>query len=126
MLVYMPTKYGTFIRMDSKAIRKIRLKQLIARVRGDGGNQADVARRVQTDPAYLSQILGKEGREVGDELARRLEKAFKMPHGWMDTLGEQGAEVSSQVMGMALEIDDLPQAQKEAIKTMLAAFKNRK
>ena len=112
--------------MDSKQIRKIRLRQLIAREKAKGKPQVWVAEKVGTNPAYLSQILGKEEREVGDELARKIEKAFKLRHGWMDSLGNEGSEVSSEVMQLALMIDSLPEAQREAIKATLEAFKHAK
>lgn len=123
MHIYLPTGYGTYKRMDSKQIRKIRLKQLIAREKGAGGSQASLARKVETDPAYLSQILGKEERDVGDDLARRLETACGLPRGWMDTFGEWGKEVTSEAMELALLIDDLPEAQKSALKATVEAFK---
>ena len=124
--IYMRTENGTYRRMDSKQIRKIRLRQLIAREKAKGKPQVWVAEKVGTNQAYLSQILGKEEREVGDELARKIEKAFKLRHGWMDSLGNEGSEVSSEVMQLALMIDSLPEAQREAIKATLEAFKHAK
>lgn len=126
MHIYLRTDYGTHVRMDSKQIRKIRLKQLIAREKADGGSQASLARKVETDPAYLSQILGKEERDVGDDLARRLETACDLPHGWMDSFGEGGSEVSSEAMELALLIDDLPEAQRAALKATAEAFRKAK
>lgn len=112
--------------MDSKQIRKIRLRQLIAREKAKGKPQVWVAEKIGTNPAYLSQILGKEEREVGDELARRIEKAFKLRHGWMDSLGSDGSEVTTEVMEMALLIDSLPEPQRAAIRATLEAFRKAK
>lgn len=124
--IYLRTEYGTYVRMDSKQIRKIRLRQIIAREKSKGRPQVWVAEKVGTNPAYLSQILGKEEREVGDELARKIEKAFKLRHGWMDSLGDDGTEVPSSVMELALLIDGLPEPQKSALKATAEAFKKAK
>lgn len=124
--IYLPTEHGTYMRMDSKQIRKIRLKQLVAREKDAGGSQASLAKRVDTDPAYLSQILGKEGRDVGDDLARRLETACSLPYGWMDSLGDSGLEITSEAMELALLIDDLPEAQRAALKATAEAFRKAK
>src|SRR5690606_8111072 len=67
--------------MDVKQIRKANLYLLKKEVR----SWAEVARRAGTDPAYISQIVSKKAvREVGDDLARKLETGFSKPHGWMD------------------------------------------
>jgi transcriptional regulator with XRE-family HTH domain len=124
--IYMATGCGTFRLMDSKQIRRIRLKQIIAREKSAGGSQASLARKIGTDPAYLSQILGKEERDVGDDLARRVENAYKLSHGWMDSLGNDGLEVTSEAMEMALIISDLPDNEKEVIRATLEAFRRSK
>jgi hypothetical protein len=69
--------------VDIKEIRLKNLRLLIAEV----GTAAELSRRAKTDPAYLSQILStKIKRGLGDELARRLERATGKPHGYMDHL----------------------------------------
>lgn len=61
--------------------RKARLERLIL----DAGSQVAVARKIATDPAYISQIVGRKGRRnIGNGLARRLERGFGKPLGWMD------------------------------------------
>lgn len=73
--------------MDVKQIREQNLKKLIDQV----GGQAALARCVDTAPAYLSQILSsKSKKSIGDDLARRLEGALKLDHGWMDQLHDSG------------------------------------
>ncbi|GAB3255087.1 hypothetical protein GCM10027296_23820 [Chitinimonas naiadis] len=68
--------------MDSKQIRRHNLRQLIS----EAGGQAALARRAETAPAYISQIISpKTNKEIGDSLARRLEQAFGKHRGWMDT-----------------------------------------
>jgi transcriptional regulator with XRE-family HTH domain len=67
--------------MDVKQIRRGNMIALIAQ----HPTQAAFARKVGTDPAYISQILSaKTKAEVGNELARAIESACGLPHGWMD------------------------------------------
>ncbi|MEO4030094.1 hypothetical protein ABH313_18890 [Chromobacterium vaccinii] len=68
--------------MDNKQIRLRNLQELIAGF--ETANQ--FADTVQTSPAYLSQILSdKHPANVGDALARKIEKNLDLPRGWMDT-----------------------------------------
>jgi len=67
--------------MDSKQIRRRNLRQLINEV----GTQARLAELVGTKPTYISQILSPTAvGEIGDSLARRIEKALRKPRGWLD------------------------------------------
>jgi len=68
--------------MDSKTIRKNNLLLLIKHA----NSSAEVARRADTSPAVISQIISNKAvRNVGDTLARKIEKGFNLQHGWMDT-----------------------------------------
>lgn len=81
MSIYQAAKKGFNAAMDVKQIRKANLRILI----GEAGKAAKLAKCVDTDPSYISQIISKKGgREVGDEFARKLERATGKPHGWMD------------------------------------------
>lgn len=71
--------------MDIADIRKENLLSLMK----DYKTQAEFAEVVDTDPAYISQL--KKGRKstgeritMGDELARKIEVALKLPYGAMD------------------------------------------
>lgn len=67
--------------MDSKTIRRANLVALIRHF----GTKSELARVAGISEAYLSQIIGaRANRNVGDDLARRLERAAGKPHGWMD------------------------------------------
>lgn len=72
--------------MDVKEIRRRNLEVLVR----EAGTAAALAAKAETSPAYLSQIStgspGKSGkaRNVGDDLARKLESAMGKPRGWMD------------------------------------------
>ena len=65
----------------SSSIRLANLRNLIKRA----GGPADAARKLDMDDSQLSQIAGKNPiRNIGTSLARRIEKAFKRPEGWLD------------------------------------------
>lgn len=67
--------------MDVKQIRKENLRNLYEKYGGIAG----VARSVETSESYLSQITSENGkRNVGAQLARKIEKLLSLPHGWMD------------------------------------------
>lgn len=81
MLISQKAKAVFNWRMDIKEIRRANLRLLIV----EFGTQAKLAVASGTEAAYISQILSdKTKREIGDDLARRLEKASKKPHGWLD------------------------------------------
>ncbi len=83
---------GFNFRMDIKQIRRGNMLALIERE----PSKAAFARKVGTDPAYISQILStKTKAEVGNDLARAIEAAYELPHGWMDQ--EHGRVADSPV-----------------------------
>jgi len=71
-------------------IDEIRYRNLLLLVQEAGNNQAEVARRSDTSPSYINQIIRRlktpngTVRSVGTRLARRLEQGFSKPKGWMD------------------------------------------
>lgn len=74
------------VRMDIRHIRRANMLTLIKRE----PSKAAFARKVETDPAYVSQILStKTKAEIGNTLARAIEQAYKLPNGWMDREHEQ-------------------------------------
>ncbi|WP_180060938.1 LexA family transcriptional regulator [Acinetobacter sp. YH12124] len=74
--------------MDISEIRKANLLELIELKAN--GSQKDFANAVPTAPAYISQIIngtiGRNGKPavVGTAMARKIEKAFGLSHGYMD------------------------------------------
>jgi len=65
-------------------VRQIRRGNMLALINGEK-TKAAFARKVGTDPAYISQILSTKTRaEVGNDLARAIEGAYGLPYGWMD------------------------------------------
>jgi SOS-response transcriptional repressor LexA len=65
----------------SSSIRLQNLRVLITKA----GGPAEAARKLDMDNSQLSQIAGKHPvRNIGTALARRIEKAFRRPEGWLD------------------------------------------
>ncbi len=74
-----------------RTIAEIRRTNL-ERLAEEAGSLDAVAERADTNAVYLTQIRTRypdrrtgRPREMGSRLARRLEKAFGKPTGWMDT-----------------------------------------
>lgn len=93
--------------MDAKSIRLENLRLLIQ----EAGSQKKLAHQAGVNPAYLSQILSKKTpRTMGDDVARRLERGMKKPHGWMDMLGDpamvSGYRPRSPQQSALREVDD--------------------
>jgi len=105
--------------MDVKQIRKANLHRLIA----EAGTTSELVRRTGTNPSYLSQIVGPNGkRDVGDHLARELEGKLGKPYGWMDH--DHTNAVSPDEQDMLETYRRLPQADqalcREALKDRLS------
>ncbi len=77
-------------RMDIYAIRKHQLITLI----GDQRKGA-CAERWGMAPAHLSQILSdKTAKNLGDDVARRIESIEKLPRGWFDSIPSDGGVIA--------------------------------
>lgn len=77
--------------MDIYQIRKANLIQLIGSQR-----KGACATRWGMAPAHLSQILSdKTEKNLGDDVARRIEQVEGLQRGWMDTVQGQPAEQSN-------------------------------
>ena len=69
--------------MDVKEVRRLNLEYLIAVI----GSIKALSDLVDTDANYISQLKnGNSNKKMGDKFARKLEKAFEKPVGWMDKL----------------------------------------
>lgn len=76
--------------MDSKTIRLKNLKSLINEI----GTAAALAEKINASPSQISQIVAPKAiRSLGDALARRIEEAFRKPHGWMDQIHDQSSNL---------------------------------
>lgn len=103
--------------MDSKSIRKRNLASLIEL----HGSQNALAMAVDTDPAYISQIMSdKTKANIGDALARKIETSLGKPHGWMDLDHDASAastakESHSAYGALSPELEELLAAAKAAM-----------
>ena len=92
--------------MTNKYIRKDNLRALIIEFK----SAAAVARMADTSASYISQVLSdKTNREVGDDLARKLEAGCNKSIGWMDlshqdVFDEHGGVISSGWDAESLEL----------------------
>lgn len=72
--------------MDKYEIRRVRLAEL--RDTRCGGNTAELSRRLERSPTYVMRMLypaDKAGRKrIADDMIEVIEKAFDLPHGWLD------------------------------------------
>lgn len=72
--------------MDKYEKRRLRL----LKIRDDfcSGKAAEVARKIERDPSYVSRMLYEEGKlgkkRIADDMVEIIEKAFSLPRGWMD------------------------------------------
>lgn len=103
--------------MDIFEIRKTNLIRLIGSRR-----KGACAEKWEMAPAHLSQVLSnKTAKNLGEDVARRVEQKEGLPHGWLDTLqGEQPTErpvVASEkeaVESVNEQADTYQQAQRAA------------
>ncbi len=68
----------------------IRLERLLQLIQEHG--QTKVANLVGIESSYISQLKNPNNpKKIGEKLARRIEDAFHLPHGWMDVLHDNEA-----------------------------------
>lgn len=111
---------GILARMDIYAIRKQKLISLIGTKR-----KGACAERWGMAPAHLSQILSdKTAKNLGDDVARRIEVIEKLPRGWFDSIspGESNAS-TDEWFSDAQPGEDCAQTAAEQIKQMLSKVK---
>ena len=105
---------GILARMDIYAIRKQQLISLI-------GNQRKgaCAERWGMAPAHLSQILSdKTAKNLGDDVARRIEAIEGLPRGWFDSVSSGEGPTTGADLGEASV-----QTAADQIKQMLSKVK---
>jgi len=105
---------GILARMDIYAIRKHQLIKLIG-----GQKKGSCAERWNMAPAHLSQILSdKTAKNLGDDVARRIEAVEGLPRGWFDSIpaGEEALPTESSNEELVVSASD-------QVKQMLAKVK---
>lgn len=80
-------------------VKEVRRTNLIALIGSEKGAQATLARDLEVEPAYVSQLVttGRSARGMGDKTARRIEKLRGLPRGWMDQPHEEAPAGASLV-----------------------------
>ena len=114
---------GILARMDIYAIRKQQLISLIG-----SQKKGACAERWGMAPAHLSQILSdKTAKNLGDDVARRIETVEGLPRGWFDSLppAEGLTNLSLDAIESGALTKDEPPALSAAdqVKQMLARVK---
>ncbi|BCA91918.1 S24 family peptidase [Vreelandella aquamarina] len=96
MHIYHPAKYCEYLVMDAYQIRKENLLKLM-RTR----TKAACADKWDTSASTLSQITSKKSvRNLGDALARKIERAEGLPTGWLDRTHAE-TEIFSHNLGVS-------------------------
>ncbi len=110
---------GILARMDIYAIRKQKLISLIGTQR-----KGACAERWGMAPAHLSQVLSdKTAKNLGDDVARRIEAIEKLPRGWFDSISaDESAALNFGGHGGATSEETAPSAV-DQVKQMLSKVK---
>lgn len=95
-----------------RTVGEIRLQNLELLIQEAGGAEG-LAARVDSSPVYISQVRNramdhktKKPRELGTQMARRLEVAFARPRGWMDV--SHGQELSAAPAAQLFVVGEAP------------------
>lgn len=76
-------------------------KQWLRALRAKEGTVAALAEKLGTDPNYISSLLGPSSdRDVGDDLAKRVEEAYNLPRGAVDLPSEGAARIVQASHGL--------------------------
>jgi hypothetical protein len=92
----------------------------------ENGNITAFAKNIGTDPAYIYQCFSLVTKKnIGNELARRIEQVYEKPRGWMDNVinddfGRGGAELDSEIMELAIAIRKLPRSKRSGIRALIS------
>lgn len=98
-----PQPVGLNGRMEKQEYRKLWVRSLVSK---EQSIQAFAA-KVETDPNYISSILSNKGkRNVGNKLARRIEREYQLPKGAIDHPSIEAQKIVDQ-LGDGLSRDDL-------------------
>lgn len=88
--------------MDVTATRSANLRALVDAALAGGATMTGLAPGFGMAQSYLSQLYG--GKKIGDKVARKIEAARRLPHGWMDSpRGSQGLPEASQRVRVAVD-----------------------
>lgn len=117
--------------MDVFDRRQARLRELI-RTRYDG-KQTRFAEAIDRSQNYVSRMLttGENRKNIGEELAREIERILRLTDGWLDTDGTKppgkvaekvklyGMEITQEGVALAREWEKLDDEWKAHVQTMV-------
>jgi transcriptional regulator with XRE-family HTH domain len=105
-------------RMTISEIRRTTARLLAARV----GGQADFARKVGMSDSQVSQLLAeKPTKNIGNIIARRIEVAFGLTEGWLDTARSE-ADVAQALLSEAKVSLVKTQPPREAVESFVPFY----
>ena len=124
MLVYQRISTGSYVLMDVKEIRRYKLQRLVTGFR----TKKEAAEALGLEYQVLYQLTATAKRSsgkpynMGDELARKIEKRLKKPKGWMDSLDEEMTHIDAQTMLDAASLKDLDDADQATVRTLIQSL----
>jgi hypothetical protein len=128
MLVYRRTRQGSYVLMDVKEIRRFKLKRLVSEFR----TKKDAAEALGLEYQVLYQLTTDTKRtsgkpfNMGDELARKVEKRLKKPRGWMDSLSEEMTHIDAQTMLDAASLKSLDESDQTTVRAIIQSLLSKK
>jgi hypothetical protein len=84
----------------------------------------DFCAKIDIKPAYFSQVK-HNGKSIGGILARRIEKRFGLPEGWMDSrhpdesVSYENSQVGDDALSRALK--QVPSSQRDMLARLITA-----
>lgn len=118
--------------MNKFDIRRARLRELI-RTQFDG-KQSRFAEKIGRPQNYISRVLttGKNRKNLGEELARHIEKTLRLERYWLDTAAEEqqtkgsgtmnNFEMSPEALALAKQWDQLPSPFRQQIRNLIESL----
>jgi len=107
--------------MDAITARHLNLQRLVVTLKPKLGTQKAIAIHLDMAPSYLNQLLA--GKKLGDDVARKIERAADLPHGWLDQPRDDDPQLPSPTAGSQdLRID--PDIIASAIRLVRLTFDN--
>jgi hypothetical protein len=115
-----------------QTIAEIRLDNLRRLVR-EKGSQDKVAEAAGTSAVYLSQLINqtadsrtKKPREIGNEMARKLEEGCEKERGWMDNQHRGSDPHSTQLSEAIAILEAMPAAELNQALKVLSALRTQR
>ncbi|MFS7161905.1 LexA family protein [Serratia proteamaculans] len=92
-----------------KTIDEIR-RDNARKLRDSTGGNSSFSSMIDREPTQVSRVIGKNPtKNIGDDLARHIEKCFDLPAGWLDKEHQQtNVTLSSDVSDTELKIQMVP------------------